>query len=42
MKRIVVELEDGKHQAIKIKALKLEKTIKQVLTELLATWLENK
>ena len=41
MKRLVLELEDEKHQEIKLKALKDGKSMRQILTELLEKWLKK-
>lgn len=39
MKRLVLELEDNKHQAIKEKAIKEKKSMRLIMTELLDKWL---
>ena len=41
MKRIVVELDDDIHLAIKEKAVRLGKSMRAVLTELLEKWLKR-
>ena len=39
MKRIVVELDDEQHQKIKEKAVRMGKSMREILTELLKKWL---
>lgn len=41
MKRIVVELDDDKHQAIKEKAVHMGKPMRKILMELLEKWLKK-
>lgn len=41
MKRIVVELDDDQHQAIKEKAVRMGKSMRQILTELLRKWVRR-
>lgn len=39
MKRLVLELDDEMHQAIKEKSIKERKSMRQVMTDLLNRWL---
>ena len=39
MKRLVVELDDKRHQEFKSMAVKMDKPMKEILTELLDKWL---
>lgn len=41
IKRLVVELDESKHKQIKQKAIRLNKSMKQVMLELLETWLKK-
>lgn len=41
MKRLVLELDDDKHQQIKEKAIKQKKSMREILTELLEKWLKK-
>lgn len=41
MKRLVLELEDEKHRAIKEKAVKQGKSMREILTDLLEKWLKK-
>jgi hypothetical protein len=41
MKRLVLELDNKKHQQLKIKAVKSKKSMRRILTELLEKWLIN-
>jgi len=42
MKRLVLELDDKEHQQIKEKAVKLGKSMREILTGLLRKWLGEK
>lgn len=42
MKRLVLELDDEKHQKIKEKAIKEKKSMRTILTELVDKWLGRK
>ncbi len=41
MKRLVLELENDEHQAFKLKATKQEKSMRDVLRELIRQWLKS-
>lgn len=40
MAKIIIEVSDGLHKAVKIKAAKSGKTLKAILTELLEGWIK--
>lgn len=42
MKRLVIELDDAKHKKIKMEALRLDKSAKQYVTELIEKDLKTK
>lgn len=42
MTRLVLELDDDTHQAIKVKAAQANRTIKDMVTELLKKWIKQK
>lgn len=41
IKRLVLELDEEVHQKVKVKALKENKPMRQILTELLEKWLKK-
>lgn len=41
MKRLVLEIDEEMHQAIKEKAIKEKKSMRQILTSLLEKWLKK-
>jgi hypothetical protein len=41
MKRLVLELDDEKHQQVKEKAVRAGKSMREILTELLDKWLKK-
>lgn len=42
MKRLVLELDEEVHSMIKIKAAQEEKTMREILTDLVMRWLKRK
>lgn len=41
MTRLVLELDDDFHQKVKVKAAKEDKSMRDIMTELLEDWLKN-
>lgn len=41
MKRIVLDVEDDFHAEIKVRAAQEERTLKEILTELIKRWLKR-
>ena len=41
MKRLVLELPDEKHQEFKEKAVRINKSMRKILTELIEKWLKK-